>query len=58
MITVHKYGISDNESDTESIPEQIITVEEETTNTELSINSDKLDTEQCKINLCQWNSGY
>lgn len=58
MITVHNYGESqsgDNESDTGSIPEQIIIVEEETTNNELSINNDKLNTEQCKINL--WNDG-
>ena len=57
MITVYKYGISgDDESDTEPIPEQIITT---TTNNELSINNDKLlDTEQCKINFYQWNSGY
>ena len=56
MITVHKYGVSgDNESDTGSIPEQIIIVEEETTNNELSINNDKLNTEQCTINL--WNEG-
>ena len=58
MITVHKYGVSgDNESDTGSIPEQIIIVEEETTNNELSINNvnDKWNTEQCTINL--WNEG-
>jgi hypothetical protein len=56
MITVHSYGVSpgDNqsESDTGSIPGQIAIVEEETTNNEfLSINDNKLDIEQCKINL-------
>ncbi len=56
MITVHNYGVSpgDNQSDSDtgSIPEQIVIVEEETTNNELlSINDDKLDIEQCKINL-------
>lgn len=56
MITVHNYGVSgDNESDTGSIPEQIIIVEEETTNNELSVNNEKLNTEQCKINL--WSIG-
>ena len=56
MITVHNYGVSgDSESDTGSITEQIIIVEEETTNNELSVNNEKLNTEQCKINL--WNIG-
>jgi hypothetical protein len=54
MITIHNYGVSpgDNQSDSDtgSIPEQII-VEEETTNNDLlSINDNKLDIEQCKIN--------
>ena len=55
VITVHNYGMSgDNESDTDSIPEQqILIIEEETTNNELSINDDKIDVQhvQCKIVL-------
>ena len=55
VITVHNYGMSgDNESDTDSIPEQqILIIEEETTNNEISINDDKIDVQhvQCKIAL-------
>jgi hypothetical protein len=55
MITVHDYGVSpgDNQSDSDpgSIPEQII-VEEETTNNELlSINDNKLDIEHCQCKI-------
>ena len=55
VITVHNYGMSgDNESDTDSIPEQqILIIEEETTNNKISINDDKIDVQhvQCKIAL-------
>ena len=55
VITVHNYGMSgDNESNTDSIPEQqTLIIEEETTNNELSINDDKIDVQhvQCKIVL-------
>jgi hypothetical protein len=53
MVTVHNYGVSlgdsQSESDAGSIPEQLVIIEEETEL--LSINDNKLDIEQCKISL-------
>ncbi len=45
----------DMASELERENEQIITVDLEATNNELSIDNDKLDTQQCKIN--RWNEG-